>query len=753
MRKSSKLIVLLSVLLLAALACSLPIIGGDGEQAAGTAAPGSEVPPQGGEAGPTPSPEEEMITVYTLEGKKTQVPVLPPATYSEVLARKVEDGTWEYGEGLVILLKYLAGELEGKNPGFDIEAIKGHATDIIWPAQAYLKSSEGSSDYVPEIERLLEKLVPSQQDLDRLSRPESEARSSKMVRVGMKQQADVPTECAEILKMGFGTHLDQGEYCYLFRKMESGGHEYRVYFPKWWLNDPEQMSWTGATLSALKKSVATYSKFGSLHNINVVFSASQPEVEYYQNTNAWKASLDASDTCPVVVLPRGMSSSKDIYKQIIAHEVFHCFQDWNMTTHPYFTHSWWMEGSAEYFSNVVYPDVNDEQEWVDNYYQRSIDNPMIEKGGKTKQIMDYENFLFFQFLGNKFGEDGVITFLEDLSSQGGISAQKDYLINFSDMHKLFQEFVIRTMVGEIKDTNGKNINSPGGRLSFGQDQITDIQGEGNQTVSIEPFVAGRFLVRYQQEQRYLQTHTQDDHVLHAVRSFAEDKKNIQAASSWYLLPDDVRSFCDRDEIFALAMTTFEDEGNLDIGVDKVEQAACDPCLLGTWAMDNEAFAAYLQESMNEAVAESGVEGMSFSVQEVSGALTLTFNEKGRMVLASDGLEVPVKAGGVMDTTVVITAEGAASYSADGEVITGSDYKYEAEGTGGLDFGQFSTGEVSVHLTLPQLVQFGTMFGAEAPDLSETETSYACSQDSLRWMTDQPNPLLFVRSTPEAEDEN
>ena len=62
--------------------------------------------------------------------------------------------------------------------------------------------------------------------------------------------------------------------------------------------------------------------------------------------------------CPITLYASGVSLSLAAYRQSVAHEAFHCLQDRNFSTAPFEVNAWWVEGSAEYFSDVVYPDVD-----------------------------------------------------------------------------------------------------------------------------------------------------------------------------------------------------------------------------------------------------------------------------------------------------------------------------------------------------------------------------------------------------------
>jgi hypothetical protein len=81
-------------------------------------------------------------------------------------------------------------------------------------------------------------------------------------------------------------------------------------------------------------------------------------------------SASTDDRYPIVVyLPaiqeneqtKGAPDDFGHFMQTIAHEMFHCYQVWNFPEQAddaWSVQDWWGEGTANYFSNVVWPKVN-----------------------------------------------------------------------------------------------------------------------------------------------------------------------------------------------------------------------------------------------------------------------------------------------------------------------------------------------------------------------------------------------------------
>lgn len=634
-RKGSTLIQMIVAFTLLLSACGGPANTPPPEATAPGAAPTTA-------PSPTPTTGPEMRTVYRLGEGEVQVPVLPPATLDAVLDDGVQDGSWDYGQGLIFMLRFVSGEIAPEDiPGFEDPDVLS-PTGIVRQAQDYLDDPDSDPQYRDEIARLLETLVPSQEALDRLSQPASSSFRSGMSLASFQRQAAPPPECADLASLGFKAGVNPGDYCYLFLEATVEGNRLRVYYPKWWQDDPTRMSWANAALRSLSKSASTYSQFGTYGDVNAVFSLTQLLSSF--NTLAFESAFPANSPCPIVVLPLVYEDSTDEFLQTVAHEAFHCYQDWNFMMAPYDYHRWWAEGSAEYFSNVVYPNINAELGWMDSYYDRSITDPWFD--------LDYLNFLLFQFLANKLGNEGLLILLDNVSSAGNIQAQAQALANYGDMDALFEEFVVATMSTGVQDTGGTII------LDHSYQVLPKtVESEGDQQFVVNPFVAGRFVIHYQKERRFLQEHKENDNVLHSAAA-SEDRHNL---SSWSQLPPEVRSECKENLDYVAAVTSVDGPGILTAKVNKVEEADCDPCLLGTWAVDGNSYAAYLKR-----VFASG--GQSVDIY-VGGKLYLQFKEDGDLVTRRDGLEVSTSIASSPSLVTTVDGQGSGEYSSDGDTLT------------------------------------------------------------------------------------
>lgn len=592
---------------------------------------------------PTPTSGPEMMTLDSLEEGEIQIPVPPPTTLDDLLNGNVDDGEWEYGEGLVYLLRYVNGELDADDiPAFEPVA-EPSPTGLVRQAADYLSDPNNDPEYVPEIERLLGVMTPTQSVLDRISQPSETSSRDGVSMISHRVQTDVPPECTNIVEEGFSAQVDTGQFCYVYREVSEQQNRLRAYYPKWWEEDPEQMTWVEAALAGLFDSSPIYSDLGRFDNVNVVFSVSQGASS--ATTLAYETYFPPDEACPVVVLPLVYSESLDAFKQTLAHESFHCFQDWNFSTSPYAVHKWWMEGSAEYFSNSVYPSINYEYRFFEDAILSPILSPVFD--------LSYDNFLLFQHLANELGEQGLVSLLDAVSSSGGIAGQSSTLASYPDFDGMFQEYGVLISGPGVPDTDGHvEVPSPVYGVRAGM-----ISQEGEKDFTTDPFKVGRFTYVYEKERRFLEEPVASDMVRHS----AVIARNRRDLSAWSALPPELRSACGEDTKYMIVVTSVDGLGEFKANITEIEEAECDSCLLGTWDVDGVSYANYY-----EALLASQGQAVELFV---AGHFYFQFNEDEEFLTRRDGLEVSTSIINQPSLVTTIDGQGSGRYTSNGETIT------------------------------------------------------------------------------------
>ncbi|TFH38016.1 MAG: hypothetical protein E4G99_00675 [Anaerolineales bacterium] len=553
-----------AILVLGTAACNLPGSSPTATTAASTASLDSDEPTAAGNAIPA---VEEPVT--------NEAPL--PAGLVDVLSAGVESGAWSYEQGLINALKLFTGEFDPSGI-WDELPTSFEGTGIIREAQRYLR--EGTDPQVRlDIESLLAVIAPPSERLLEAAEPES-SRSSRLP--GLAANRLIGEECSKLYKDGFpaGSNLK----CLLYKEGGISGQTVRVYYPL--LDMP--LDYGDAAFTGIMTSFQTFAKLTStgqppqMKGIDLLFVV-LPEIED-PSTLAMVPSGSTDDRCLIVVylgaiedneLNKGGPDDYGRFLQTIAHEMFHCYQVWNFPAQAdanWKVQDWWGEGTATYFSNVVYPEINVEWEWTSAFAYRSADTPLTE--------MAYENSLFFQYIANQQGDAGVLNIIKAMPAQGNEAAQAAALGSLSNMQTLFHDFGRALIDGEIIDTSKQTIPT---LPAYIQAEHQIVVKEANiRTLDAKPFVLSRYAITFSEGHSY--------NVSRVLTGSAEgyDAARIDVGLPvWTDLPEKVIAGCGPVTYYVLLTSAPTDGGAFAIEFSMIpdEELGCDECLIGTWDVD------------------------------------------------------------------------------------------------------------------------------------------------------------------------
>ncbi|KAI9860954.1 MAG: hypothetical protein M1813_005633 [Trichoglossum hirsutum] len=197
------------------------------------------------------------------------------------------------------------------------------------------------------------------------------------------------------------------------------------------------------------------------------------------------------------LLPPGSFIMKH-YKQLVAHELYHCVQKHNRpdpgSGGSYGASRWWREGTADYFSNVVYPSAGSEEMTSKLYTPgRSLlhqDNP-------------YSTNVFFQFLENSGWDSIKINGLvKGWPGKIDLPDEQARVSGDPDVRAQFPKFAQALVGGNIRDTSG----SPSPVRKPETVEVPLPTGEGSESerpVEIEQFAMSTFTVTVKPGEKYL----------------------------------------------------------------------------------------------------------------------------------------------------------------------------------------------------------------------------------------------------------
>lgn len=565
----------------------------------------------------TPIPTVEPVTMYTIgdgesddgdgsieEGEE----LLPPSDLLEVVQLGVEAGSFSEAEGIARALDGLSGR-GVPTPGLGLDdATEPGLTGLTRRAVDLLRDGDLDEDERVVLEDALRVFTPTQELLDAISAPApgptagfanasySRASASPAVPIEIIRQ-----DCFDVVATGVTSDSDvaTGDECFHYVEEIVDGHELRVYYSSTWQTDPDQLALVDVALDGLVTSVGVYADLATVGPINAVFSLADNGTALAQQSY-----FDLEEACPITLFPSASTGSMDVFRQTVAHEVFHCVQDWSFTTEGYETHKWWMEGSAEYFSNVVYPTVNDEHGRTWQFDANSLDKDITQ--------MSYENTVFFQFFANVRGDAATIDLLRNVSAAG---ATVDAIASTPGMEQLWRDFVVAGIADAIYDTGGGTV---GGFERF--KSIILVDSAQAVPLATSPMQAPRFPVRYVKGKLYEQS---TDDSPHLAVAWANEMRDLAA---WTEMPVEVRPTCERNRTYIAVPFTVDDARTPTPNISRAQQAVCDPCLLGTWSLQLGTFSDYIMNVIESSGEETGgfvmtIDGSYIFELEADGAIS------------------------------------------------------------------------------------------------------------------------------------
>ena len=582
--------------------------GGEGE--------GSEV---------SASPDGETETPGLTDGiGEEQPPDRSDISFVDNLLVKEEAGEWTRGEGLVATLKLFAGEVEEEEVLRHPDLLFPEGTGVFDMATEYLDDGP-DADARAEISRLLDLLVFSNDQLEAMAGI-GQPTAAQPGQLAPGASSGPEEDC---LKFFFGEVLAGVGPCLAFDSITIDGILYRVFHPTplpaagWSEEDFER------ALETIEDTVPVYRELGLLPPINIVFSVAA--------TGYATAYAASGEPCGVVLYTKIRDFEPDDFKQVVAHEMAHCFQTETFPKQnqvPYPIARWREEGLADYLSNVVYPKNN--LEW------RTIGK--LEAGELTTTLMEraYSNSFWFQHVANNIGDDALMTLIEALPESGDRGDQEAALANARPgMAEMYQEYAEALTDQSIQDTGGSNIPfaAESYPVAITVPKTPLIERE------IRPFGVLRTRIHMVSEDDEASLNYRPvGLVLEAARPVG--------GTLWASIPSEFPSSPEECGIIVVA-TSIEPATGFVLDVTEVQKApelGCDRCLIGAWELNNDDQATLLNE-IDDLITWT-----------VGGSMTVVFQEGGQVAWSWSGWTQTAHEPGQQDAVVTSNGGGSQSYS-------------------------------------------------------------------------------------------
>ena len=321
---------------------------------------------------------------------------LPPPDFVQLMLAREQAGEISRSDGVLEGLRILAGETAVDQ--VYQQPVRLHAGYGLARMARQLLAESDDPSVQAETERLLNKVFPTAEAMGPFAAPAETVLQAKSAhRSAYAPPPQSAIDCRTIWEEGFNPLIEEPPICVLYDTALVGDDTLRVYYPIHRATDPGFMQAANNALQALLDSHTAYSPFADVPSIDLVFTnigSSSTGPDGTVGVTAMAGGVTPGRACPISVYPSAWGFEPDQFKQIIAHEVFHCVQDQRKPAYVYEDTEWYIEGTAEYFSNVVYPKADLEHTFLTAAVVNSALFPVVA------ERMAYSNYLFMQYLEN-----------------------------------------------------------------------------------------------------------------------------------------------------------------------------------------------------------------------------------------------------------------------------------------------------------------------------------------------------------------
>lgn len=412
-----------------------------------------------------------------------------------------------------------------------------------------------------------------------------------------------------------------------------------IYYTTELLANPQLTNKLNVVAESLSLSYSIYNALGDMPRIKVIFY----DRPYFGDTatdttyafafiNFFRPEVE---TCPVLVYPSAFSFDEEKLKQLIAHEVFHCFQITNFREQTLWgirheENSWWLEGSAQFFSNLVYPNADLEYDPMFGHYDA------IE--AITAQPRVYSTSVFFQSFYNSNGRNGraILEFYNHMPTTTGLS-QESAFNSVANMSDFFHKFARKIYLRDIIDSNGRiapTLRVSPNPVSLSLDEVQEVELI-NKSFSILPY-----RVNFPRKGNY-HLEIRGSNLSRYKISFK--RSDTPPNEEWLEFPHTIKIGCSANEDYDIIITRLGesvDNDSVTLYAQREERDDCGckissrpthSCLFGEWQLDHSSLRAFYERMF------STIPNMFFD--ESLGDFRVSFSNDGTVLWILDGLTV------------------------------------------------------------------------------------------------------------------
>lgn len=309
--------------------------------------------------------------------------------------------------------------------------------------------------------------------------------------------------------------------------------------------------------------------------------------ENFGEIAAW-TSIGPNDECLITLWLLGPAARAERAGAVIAHELMHCVQFASLTAGQMSSATpggasgggtWWMEGSADWFSTLALPAAPFIAGRVRTF---DTDSPTV-----ALNMMTYDAFVFFAWLGGAHGPGSVLPLLHKMAESADASAQQAAMrdaLPAEDWQRFAQDYLDQ----RIRDGQGASIGS----APAGGDDWT-FSATRTERIALDPFVLRRGYVNFECGRWAVRASPAEHHAAKPTRG------------TWGPFPPQVDALDGRPRQFRFGAMPAA-SSRVDLQLEATQEVACeecagtreiDQCLVGTWRMTHNGMAEFANRMM------------------------------------------------------------------------------------------------------------------------------------------------------------
>lgn len=403
---------------------------------------------------------------------------------------------------------------------------------------------------------------------------------------------------------------------------------------------------------ALDYAFGKYVALGDMPTVKAIFYHRPHFGDRNALASAMITHFTEGESCPIMIYPSSNSLSKEYFQQLIARELFHCYQKKNAkeqvaAVNNLYIGDWWFNGLAQMFSNIVYPSNDFE-------YSTVHFAPLNASGLLYEQESSYRLVHFFQSYFNNSGASArVLTNMMLRFPTTSGSSEAETAMRIPDVANKFHKYAEELTAENLKDSSG--VTAP---LTVIPTPI-EVTNAVTQTISLEhsDFTVKPYRLIFPAGGKYTLSLTVSSPTKVTMRKVEE--------TEFRPVLSEITTDCDQDRKYDIVMTSVNSIPSgytATLTIERQDNEACecdvnklpkDSCLVGAWVLDNSSLDSFMRRTLGS-MPNSRYEGSSgvyaaeflasgevvFKVQDFKTNVSLNHGAgRGSMVQTTNGTAV------------------------------------------------------------------------------------------------------------------